>query len=163
MRAGLLQTAEYARHRIAEMPALHKVPEDVDQAVAVRMQRQQALYDPAKRFHFILSEAVLHSRLCPDGVFAGQLDRLIALSSLGNVRLGILPFTARLPLAPLNGFWIFDDGLVTFETIAAELHIRDPEQIALYVRAFEQFAAAAIDGSDVRRILGSRQESLRTS
>src|SRR5262249_41804151 len=53
---GLLQTAEYARHRIAEMPALHAVPEDVDQAVAVRMQRQQVIYDRAKHFHFILSE-----------------------------------------------------------------------------------------------------------
>jgi Domain of unknown function (DUF5753) len=111
--------------------------EDIDQAVAVRMQRQQVLYDPAKRFHFILSEAVLHSRLCPDQVFAGQLDRLIALSSLENVRLGILPFSVMLPFAPLNGFWIFDDGLVTFETIGAELHIRDPEEIALYVGAFE--------------------------
>ncbi len=59
----------------------------------MRMQRQQVLYDPAKRFRFILSEAVLHSRLCPDGVLTGQLDRLISLPS--RIRIWPSPMVRR--------------------------------------------------------------------
>lgn len=140
---GLFQTAAYAAQRLGEMPDLHGAPNDVQAAVAARMQRQQVLYDSAKRFHFVLSEAVLRTRLCPPDVMRGQLDRLITAAGLPNVRVGVLPFSARFPIAPLNGFWIFDERLVTFETIAAEIHIRDPDEIAAYVDSFDRPAGAA--------------------
>src|SRR6266498_5415335 len=89
---GLLQTAEYARARFAQGVRLHKVPDDVDEAVRLRVQRQEILYRPDKRFHFVLTEAALRNRLCPVDVMLAQLDRLVALSALRNVRLGIIPF-----------------------------------------------------------------------
>jgi transcriptional regulator with XRE-family HTH domain len=158
---GLLQTAEYARHRIAEMPALHHIPEDIEQALAIRMQRQHSLYDPSKNFHFVLSEAVLRSRLCPPHVLAGQLDRLLAVSSLDNLKLGIIPFTARLPYAPLNQFWIFDDDLITFETFAAEIHLRDPDEIALYINVFDKLVDAAVYDHQARQLISTVLDELR--
>jgi transcriptional regulator with XRE-family HTH domain len=158
---GLLQTAEYARHRIAEMPALHHIPEDIEQALAIRMQRQHSLYDPSKSFHFVLSEAVLRSRLCPPHVLAGQLDRLLAVSSLDNLKLGIIPFTARLPYAPLNQFWIFDDDLITFETFAAEIHLRDPDEIALYINVFDKLVDAAVYDHQARQLISTVLDELR--
>jgi len=157
---GLLQTADYARHRIAEQPGLHDIPEDVPAALTARMQRQQVIYDTSKTFHFILLENVLHNRLCPPDVMRGQLDRLTMASGLPNVRLGILPFTARLPIAPLNGFWIFDDALVTFETIAAEIHVRDPDEVALYASVFGRFDQVAHYGDAARAIIATAFKTL---
>jgi transcriptional regulator with XRE-family HTH domain len=157
---GLLQTPDYARHRIAEMPSLHSAPDDVQGALAIRMQRQQVIYDLDKQFHFILTETVLRNLLCPADAMRGQLDRLLVLSALDNMRVGVLPFAARLPLAPLNGFWLFDDSLVSVETIGAEIHLRDPEEIALYVEAFNRLQAAASYGAEARDIITRALEAL---
>lgn len=160
---GLLQTVDYARYRIAEQPDLHNIPEDVPAALNARTQRQQVIYDTSKTFHFILTESVLCNRLCPPDVMRGQLDRLTMASSLPNVKLGILPFKARLPIAPLNGFWIFDDALVTFETIAAEIHVRDPDEVALYASVFERFDQVAAYGDDARKAIAGAFGSLSQS
>jgi transcriptional regulator with XRE-family HTH domain len=79
---GLLQTPEYARYRLAEGVAYDGAPDDIDEAVGVRMQRQQILYRSGKRFVFVITEAVLRYRLCPPDVMLGQLDRLVALSTM---------------------------------------------------------------------------------
>ncbi len=83
---GLLQTAEYARARFAQSITVFKVPNDIDEAVRARVRRQEMLYRPDKRFHFILTEATLRYRLCPPEVMLGQLDRLITFAALPNVR-----------------------------------------------------------------------------
>ena len=85
---GLLQTAEYARARFAEGIRRLKLPNDINEAVAARVQRQEILYRPDKRFHFVLTEAALRLRLCPPEVMLGQLDRLVSLSQLPNVAAG---------------------------------------------------------------------------
>ena len=157
---GLLQTSDYARHRLAEQPDLHHIPEDVPAALAARMQRQQVIYDTGKQFHFILAESVLRNRLCPPDVMRGQLDRLTMALGLPNLKLGILPFSARLPVAPLNGFWIFDEVLVTFETIAAEVHVRDPDEVTLYARVFEQFDQVSVYGNEAKAVLAEAFQAL---
>ncbi|MBN6051997.1 XRE family transcriptional regulator, partial [Nonomuraea sp. RK-328] len=82
----------------------------------------------------------------------GQLDRLLAVSTLPNVEFGIIPYTAELPSAPINGFWIYNDAMVGVATLTKDLVLRDPDDIAFYVRAFEDFAKVAVfdeDGRDV--------------
>jgi len=150
---GLLQTAGYARWLLAEGPELYAAPDDVAEALRVRMQRQQVLYEPAKRFHFVVTEAALRFQLCPLEELRGQLDRLIALSTLDNVELGIIPFSVRMPLAPVHGFWLFDDQVVTVETFAAELVLREPEEIALYAKVFDTMRAAAWYDDQARSIV----------
>lgn len=81
-------------------------------------------------------------------------------SWLPNVKLGILPFAARLPVAPLNGFWIFDDALVTFETIAAEIHVRDPEEVVHYTSVFERLEQVALYGDDARAVMAAAFDTL---
>jgi DNA repair photolyase/transcriptional regulator with XRE-family HTH domain len=89
---GLLQTAGYARARFAESITVFKVRNDVDEAVQARIQRQEILYRPDKRFHFVLTEAALRYRLCPPEIMLGQHDRLVSFSALPNVKLGIIGF-----------------------------------------------------------------------
>jgi len=150
---GLLQTPEYARARFAEGARRLKVPNDINETVAARMQRQGILYRPDKRFHFVVAEAALRFRMCPPEVMLGQLDRLISLSPLPNVRLGIIGFETLYTTAPWHGFWMYDGERVLVETFSAALDLRQPQEIELYGSAFEELAAAASYGRSARKII----------
>lgn len=150
---GLLQTAEYARHRFAQSITVFKVRNDIDEAVAARVRRQDILYRPDKRFHFVLTEAALRYRLCPPEVMLGQLDRLISFSQLPNVRLGVIGFDAAYVVAPAHGFWILDADRVMVETFSAELNLAQPQELALYIGIFDNLAAVASYGRSARAII----------
>ena len=151
--SGLLQTPEYARHRLAEGIEHDDAPDDLDDAVAARMARQQLLYRPGKRFHFVLAESVLRFRICPAEVMAGQLDRLVALSTLPIIHFGVIPFRAEYPIAPVHGFWIFDDRVVSVENFTASLTLTQPSEVEAYQKIFDRLAAAAVYGSQARAVI----------
>lgn len=157
---GLLQTAEYARARFAEGIRRLKLPNDINEAVAARMQRQEILYRPDKRFHFVLTEAALRFRLCPPEVMLGQLDRLVSLSQLPNVRLGIIGFETQYATSPWHGFWMYNSERVLVETFSAALDLRQPQEIEIYGSAFEQLAAVASYGRAARVIINRVVESI---
>ncbi|KDA40556.1 XRE family transcriptional regulator [Frankia sp. B2] len=157
---GLLQTAEYARARFAEGIRRLKLPNDIGEAVAARVRRQEILYRPDKRFHFVLTEAALRFRLCPTDVMLGQLDRLISFSQLPNVRLGIIGFETQYATSPWHGFWMYDTERVLIETFSAALDLRQPQEIELYAGAFEELAAVASYGRSARAIINGVIEDL---
>jgi transcriptional regulator with XRE-family HTH domain len=150
---GLLQTAEYARARFAQGIAMFKAPNDINEAVRARAQRQEILYRPDKRFHFVLTEAAIRFRLASPDVTLGQLDRLVSLSSLSNVRLGIIGFETHYIVAPWHGFWMLDNDRVMVETYSAELNLAQPQEIELYRGVFDQLAAVASYGRAARAII----------
>jgi transcriptional regulator with XRE-family HTH domain len=150
---GILQTAEYAKARLAQGAILFGTPDDVDQAVAARMKRQELLYTPDRRFHFVITEAALRLRLCPPQVMLAQLDRLVTLSALPNVRLGIIAAATHYVIGPWHGFWLRDDTRVLVETYSAELTLTQQTEIDLYTRIFEHFATMATYGRPARAII----------
>jgi len=150
---GLLQTPEYARYRLGEALEEIGAPDDVDDAVAARMQRQQVLYRAGKRFHFVFTEAVLRYRLCPPEVLAGQLDRLVSLSTLTTIKFGVIPFENQLPVAPVHGFYLYDERVVYVEHLTAELKLTQPSEIATYLTFFNQLAESARYGADARVVI----------
>jgi transcriptional regulator with XRE-family HTH domain len=129
---GLLQTPEYARSMLSERLADIAGVDDVDDAVAARMQRQQILYRSGKRFHFVITEAVLRYLLCPPDVMAGQLDRLVALSTLTTGRL---------------------DRAVHIENFTAAQQLTQPSEIAAYTKLFDQLANTARYGASARAMI----------
>ncbi|MDQ3275206.1 MAG: helix-turn-helix transcriptional regulator [Actinomycetota bacterium] len=157
---GFLQTAEYARARFAEGIRRLKLPNDINEAVQSRMMRQEILYRPDKKFHFVLTEAALRFRLCAPDVMLGQLDRLISFSQLRNVRLGIIGFETQYATSPWHGFWLYDQERVLVETFSAALDLRQPQEIELYGSAFEQLAAVASYGRSARVIINRVIEDL---
>jgi transcriptional regulator with XRE-family HTH domain len=157
---GLTQTPEYARARFAQVVMVHRVPNDINEAVKVRMQRQEMLYRPDKRFHFIVTEAALRYRLVGLDIMLGQLDRLMAISLMRNVKLGIIGFKTRYVTDPRHGFWVYEDQLVQFESYSAEINLRQPQEIELYTAIFEQLAAVASYGSEARAIIARVMEEL---
>jgi hypothetical protein len=119
MISGLLQTSEYAREflHLACGPLSYGQDEDeIDQMVANRMQRQQVLYQPAKRVQVIMLEGALRARVVSVPTLIGQLDRLLAVIGLPTLELGIIPFEAAVPVFPLSGFRLYGD-LVIVESI----------------------------------------------
>lgn len=157
---GLIQTPEYARARFAQVVVVHKVRNDINEAVKARMQRQEMLYRPDKRFHFVLTEAALRYRLVSPDIMLGQLDRLMTISTMRNIKLGIIDFKTQYVTDPRHGFWVLDDHLVRFESYSAEINLRQPQEIELYEAVFEQLAAVASYGAAARTIIGRVMEEL---
>jgi transcriptional regulator with XRE-family HTH domain len=157
---GLLQTPQYARARLAENIKVWGGVNDLDDGVRQRMRRQEILYDSGHSFYFLLSEAALRTLLCPPQVMVGQLERLIASSLLDTVRIGVIPFTTVLPMSPKHGFWIYDDRLVTAETVTAELHLTQPEEIEQYRKVFDAISGVACYDSDARQVITTAMTDL---
>jgi transcriptional regulator with XRE-family HTH domain len=150
---GLLQTSEYARARLAEAVRIFGLTNDINEAVEGRMKRQDIFYRPGKRLHFVMTEVALRLRLCPPEVMLGQLDRLISLSALPNVRLGIIGIKTAYTVAPWHGFWIYDADAVLVETYSAGLNLAQPQEIELYSRIFDELAGVASYGRAARMII----------
>ena len=159
---GLLQTPGYARYRLAEGVEYDGAPDDLDEAVGVRMQRQQILYRSDKKFHFVITEAVLRYRLCPTEVMLGQLDRLVTLSTMPTIRFGVIPFETRLPLAPVHGFWLMDERVVVVENFTASQNLTQASEVSSYVRIFDELAKAARYESEARAIITRALADLST-
>lgn len=150
---GMLQTAEYARCIFEHYSALQNSPRDADEAVRVRMKRQEWLYQPGKRLRLIMWEGALQARLCPPPIHAAQLDRLLGVVGMDTVKMGIVPYEAALRLPPGNPFWIFDDQLVIADDWHAELWLDDAETIGVYRRVWEAFHSAAVFGAEAQRVI----------
>jgi transcriptional regulator with XRE-family HTH domain len=149
---GLLQVPDYARAVLVAAYDLHGIEaRDIDQAVAMRLGRQQELYSPAKRFQFLLAAPVLRWLVVPPEVMRVQLDRLLVAVGMPHIELGILPFGRRLDTAPQHGFILYDDVAVV-ETFAGET-THDDEDSALYTRVIDRLWAQAATGDDARRMI----------
>lgn len=157
---GLLQTADYARARFAEGVVLFKATNDIDLAVRTRLQRQELLYRRDKRFQFVLTEAALKYRRSSVDVQLAQLDRLVSLSMLPNVKVGIIEFETQYVIGPWHGFWLRDTDRVTIETFSAELNLAQPQEIELYGQVFEQLASIASYGRSARAVITRLMEAL---
>lgn len=157
---GLLQTPDYARSILHAASEFRQTAQDTDAAVRARMRRQEALYDPEKRFSFLIHETALHARTSPLPVHAAQLDRLLSLIGLDNIDLGIVPLTAELRRAPSHGFWIYDRRLVVVETIGTEMWLADTDAIELYERAWTWLYESAVHGAQAQRLIGRVRAAL---
>ncbi|MFJ5680790.1 helix-turn-helix domain-containing protein [Streptomyces sp. NPDC093097] len=157
---GLFQTADYARHLFTANAVFRNTPRDTESAVRARMQRQGALYEAGRSFRFVVWEAALYAQVCPPEVMAAQLDRLCGLIGMDTVELGIVPFTAPLQRTPAHGFWIYDERLVTVETINAELWLDDADSISLYTRAWTWLHESAVHGHPAQRLIARARAHL---
>ncbi|WP_067904113.1 helix-turn-helix domain-containing protein [Nocardia vaccinii] len=149
---GLLQTAEYAEAKLRRGMEFHAVPDDVDDAVSKRMDRQRVLYQRDHHFHFLIAEQALYTTVGSDATMAGQLDRLHAVIGMPRVTLGIVPATAEALVVSTN-FAMFDNRLVMVEGTAAELTITQPREIAVYSRAFDMLTAQSLSGDPARILI----------
>jgi transcriptional regulator with XRE-family HTH domain len=151
---GLLQVEGYARRVFTEMIELHQLEvEDVDAAIAVRMQRQQFLWDPGKRFEFLLAEPVLRFLLAPPAVMRAQLDRLQTVIGLDRVRFGIVPLGTVLTRTPQASVQIYEgtELIAVTEDFSGETWHRD--NAAAYARGIDRMWEEAVEGEAARQLI----------
>jgi transcriptional regulator with XRE-family HTH domain len=157
MITGLLQIPEYARASMANFPGDHP------QAIAKRLDRQARLYDASKRFTFVLAEAAVRWQLCEPPVMAVQMGRLVSLSELPNIRIGIIPLGRYIPDGALNTFTVYDERIATAETFGGVIMMRDPRDVTYHLELFAFFERYAAFDSDGRALLESYANIFRAA
>ncbi|MFI5616846.1 helix-turn-helix domain-containing protein [Streptomyces sp. NPDC051567] len=160
--AGMLQTADYARHVFLAYAELQQSPRDTEEAVRSRMRRQEWLYRPGHRLRLLMWEAALRTSVCPPAVLAAQLDRLSGVIGLDTVSLGIVPLDARVKIPPANSFSVLDGRLVVAEDWHAELWLDDAPTVATYQRVWRSLSESAVFGADAQRLITTARRHLDT-
>jgi transcriptional regulator with XRE-family HTH domain len=155
---GLFQTADYTAAMLSFWIEFLETTNDLDEAVAARMERQRVLYRRDKRFVVVLEEQALQTWFGTAETQAEQLDRLLAVMSLPTVSVGIIPMMRERPVVASTGFWLFDNSLVALEVPTASIEVTRPLEIELYGRMFDRLLGAAVHGKGardlVRRVMG---------
>jgi len=111
------------------------------------MQRQQVLYQPAKRVQVVMLEGALRARVVSVPTLVGQLDWLLAVIGLPALDLGIIPFEAAVPVFPLSGFGLYDD-LVIVESIVGEQQLVEADDVVRYEKYLELLRDATRTGTE---------------
>jgi len=156
MVTGLLATPEYVRASLARNPG------DNSKAIAKKLERQSVLYDTSKRFTFILTEQAVRWPFLPASAMAVQVDRLISISLLPNIRLGVIPLEGHLPTAPLNTFTVYDSRIATVETQTGAMVFRDHRDISAYLEEFTVYERCALFGEEGRERLSGWAHQFRS-
>jgi transcriptional regulator with XRE-family HTH domain len=158
---GLLQTAAYARALFPIVTA--GMPDhDHEAAVSGRMRRQEILYDPSRRFDFLVTEPALRWRPGPAALMAAQITKILNVATLDNVTIGVLPFGPQ--TGPWDSFVVYDDRdddqdpIVIMELPHAMLTLSDPGDVQVYRDTFARWRQAALSGDEavewLRRLAG---------
>jgi len=156
---GLLQTQRYAvaLHRAELMNATE---EEIEQHVAVRMERQARLKQPdAPHLWVVLNEAALRRVVRERAVMHEQLLKLTEAANAPNITLQVLPFSAGAHASMDSAFWIVsfdpptDGDIVYFEHPTCSLYLEKPDEVARYRLVYEHLRAASLSLDESRRLL----------
>jgi transcriptional regulator with XRE-family HTH domain len=150
---GLFQTPEYASTIIAKGIDVYQLPNDHDEALAARLERQRVLHAGDRRFLVVLEEQALRTRVGNAAIMLGQLGHLLYLMSLPRVSVGIIPSMGERTVWTSAGFWIFDQHTVRVETPSAELTITQRSEITVYERRFGLLQESAVYGQAARDVV----------
>lgn len=163
MMLGLTQTAAYAR-ALLSLPGgpmdAGATEAEVEAQIAARIRRQEVLYEPGKQIQLVMGEEALHRVPGDEGTTLGQLDKLISVAGLPSVELAIVPLRA-VPVMPVGGFALFDSELVVAESLTGEQRMSEPDEVAVYVKAFDALRDAAATGPDAVELIQRVAAELR--
>ncbi len=138
---GLLQTPEYVRG----VQQSSELSEDaLEKMIGARLRRQEALYDRARTFRFLITESVLRWRLVSAPMMAAQIDKIVTMSRMPNIEIGIVPLSRPMPGLPTASFTLFDSRLVMIEIPHAEIITSEVQDVELYEEKFNAFHAVAL-------------------
>lgn len=157
---GLFQTAAYSAAMLEFWIDFLDAPNDLDAAVASRMDKQRIIYKPSKRFLAVIEEQALRTWFGTAETQAEQLHHLLEVMSLPTVALGVIPLMRERTAVGSAGFWIFDKSLVALETPTASIEVTRPQEIDLYVRMFEHLKASAEFGKAARSLVSKVLDEL---
>jgi hypothetical protein len=156
---GIVQLPEYARAIFEENYRMDGAGvQDIDAAVEARMRRQPLLYDRTREFEIILDEAVMYRLRASADVMRAQLDRLLPLGSMPNVRFGIVPLGEYVKVPLMHAFGIYDDK--TFVEVYTGEEPANTDDADYYPHLMELLWDSAVEGEAARRLILKAIEAL---
>ena len=158
---GAVQTPAYTKAILRAIAARRDLPDDTDEAAAVRADRLRLLREGDHRFFVVVEESVLRNVIGGADVMAGQLGHLITVASLPSVSLGVIPMgLERDVIWPVEDFWVFDDRQVNVELVSGWLTLTQPREIAMYAKAFSDLSDLAVRGAKARALITAAIDAL---
>jgi transcriptional regulator with XRE-family HTH domain len=161
--SGLLQTEGYARAVMAGWHSMFTAPpSEIERRVEARLLRQQVLQrDPPPQVSIVMDESVMHRQLGTASVMRMQLERIIEVSRMPNVRVQILPLKGihlvvvgaftyikypQLHEAPLN-------DIVTYEYFSSTGQLDSQDETYEYSVAFKALEENSLTPDQSRNVL----------
>lgn len=147
---GLLQTPAYASVVFGAAVS----GDEVDQAVAARIERQIQLRERVPHAVLIMTEGALRWPGCAPQVMLDQIEAINAAVDLPNAEIGIVPFSAPpLGIFPRHGFHLYDSDAVIWGSEFGTATLTDGEDVAKAEKMFARIADAASMGDAARPVL----------
>ncbi|MFD0559876.1 helix-turn-helix protein [Stackebrandtia endophytica] len=154
---GLLQTADYAR-AITSVGTMVR-PADIERHVELRVQRGRRLTEQAgSTYDVVIEEAVLHRMPSDRTIMRDQLQAILDLTDLDNIRVRILPLRRELhaamtaPQHVLFGFADMD-SVAYAEVFGGARYSRSADTLRSYREAGQHLSAAALSDEATRDFL----------
>ena len=163
---GLLQTADYAKV-LTRGVYPDATADEVAQRVHIRMRRQSLITrrrNPAE-LRVVLGEAAIRREVGGRRSMAAQLRRLADISTMPNVSLRMLPFSAGIPLGEVYGrFIVLEFGndakgkpveptIAYLEHSTGDMYLEKPSAVRHYTEAHQGIQRAALDERASRDLL----------
>ncbi|MEU3567940.1 helix-turn-helix transcriptional regulator [Kitasatospora sp. NPDC036755] len=163
---GLLQTADYAR-AVVTAGCHGSGPEEIERRVDVRLKRQAVLTgERAPHLVAVLDEAALRRPWGGPELMRGQLDRLLELGELPNVRLQVLPLGNAGLSAESGAFTVLGFAeaeladVVYLEQFTTALYLDKPAEVAEYRHAMDDLVADSLSPELTRDLLHAVRQEL---
>jgi len=157
---GLLQTRDYARAVILLGHGSAKTDE-IERRVDLRIARQQLVTQPEPpQLWVVVDEATLRRPIGGPDVMRAQLEALIEVTKLPNVRLQVIPFEAGGHAAAGGAFTILRfrepdlPDVVYLEQLTSALYLDKREDVDAYAEAMERLAIEADPPSRTAETIG---------
>lgn len=149
---ALLQTLEY-RDRVLQEYGQFREGESREAIMRETLKRQDLLWDKRYTFHFILHQTALYSAPASQSIQLTQLDRLVRFVDMPNIKLGIIPFEAGLPVTENTTLALYDDVYVTKTVASRETSSKEPHDVALYTKVFVDLDRRALYYDEARALI----------
>lgn len=160
---GLLQTESYARAD-TRATVLDATPENVEQRVDLRLQRQGRLWDEEPlTLWAVIGEAAVRRPVGGREVMREQLSHIAKLAELPNVTVQVMPLEAGEhpatgPFSTLGFPRLEHPDVVYLESQVGGHYLEETSQIARYARVMDHLRAHALDPADSVRVIRTRAE-----
>lgn len=163
---GLFQTAEYVR-ALAVGQGAWTDPDEIERLVEARLNRQKRLHgDRPLQVYAMIWEAALRQLIGGPEVMRGQLNHLLDVSALPNVRLQVLPFRAGAHACAPSPFTIISFAeadavdVIHMDTIGSTVWVESPAESPMYHTFFERTARQALAPRDSLTLIDSIRKGL---
>ncbi len=171
---GLLQTESYA-HTLIEADNPGVDAQEIDRRVHVRIARQALItrVTAPPKLDVVLNEAIIRRPVGGPGVMHAQLGRLAEATTLPNVSLRIMPFSAGLHHGIMSGpfvilrFPLNGDGKATepptvyVDGFTGALYLDKPSEIQRYEKAFGDIWESSLTEDASRELIHEAAREFR--